>query len=80
MHETSLFQLPPVERAGRYRQLADEMRSSAGSAATEESRIGYLNMAVEWLEMADKLEAEHGKVSVIVDPELASLLRRSSSE
>jgi len=80
MDETPLFQLPPVERAGRYRQLAEEMRVRAAAAATEESRIGYLNMAVEWLDMADKLEAQHGKVSVAVDAELAPLLRDTSSE
>jgi putative NADH-flavin reductase len=80
MDETPLFQLPPVERAGRYRQLAEEMRDRATSAATEESRIGYLNMAVEWLDMADRLEAQHGKISVVVDAELALLLRNPSPE
>jgi len=80
MDETALFELPPVERAERYRQLGEEMRCRADSAGTEETRIGYLDMAVEWLVMAEKLEAEYGKVSVVVEsPELASLLRRSSS-
>ena len=80
MDDTALFELPPVERAERYRQLAEEMRFRAGAAGTEETRIGYLDMAIEWLAMAEKLEAEYGKVSVVVEsPELASLLRRSSS-
>jgi len=80
MQETSLFQLPPVERAQRYRQFAGEMRSRAASALTPETRLGFLRMAVQWLDMADKLETEYGKVSVLVEaPGLASLLRRSSS-
>jgi len=80
MDETALFELTPVERAGRYRQLAEEMRSRAGSAATEDTRLRYLDMAVEWLEMADKLDAEHGKLSIVLDaPVLAALLRQTSS-
>ena len=80
MGKTPLFELPPVERAGRYRRFAEEMRSRADSAATEETRLGYLNMAVEWLEMADRLDAEHGKLSIVLDaPVLASLLRQVSS-
>ena len=74
------FDLSPTERAIQYRQLAEDMRSRADRAFTEETRQGYLNMAVRWLDMADKLDAQYGKVSVIVGPELASLLRRSSSE
>jgi hypothetical protein len=80
MDKSPLFQLPPVERAEHYRQFAEEMRARAASAVTEETRIGYLNMAVEWLDMAETLEAEHGKISVAVEaPDLVSLLRRSSS-
>jgi hypothetical protein len=37
-------------------------------------------MAVEWLDMAERLEAEYGKVSVTVQaPELASFMRRRGS-
>lgn len=72
------FDQSPAERASEYRQLAEDMRSRAENAVTEETRRGYLNMAVRWLDMADKLDAEYGKVSVIVDPEVASLLRRTS--
>ena len=80
MNETSVFQLPPIERAGHYRKFAGHMRSCAASALSKEIRMGYLDMAVQWLDMADKLEAEFGKVSIAVEaPELASLLRRSSS-
>ena len=73
------FNLTPIERAAHYRELADEMRSRASIAATEETRLGYLDMAVQWLDMADSLEAEYGKVSVMVEPELASLLKRDPS-
>ena len=79
MDDTS-FGLPPVERAAHYRQLAEQMRSRAASAVTEETRIGYLNAAVEWLDMADRLELQHGKVTVIVSPELAALLRGGTSK
>ena len=74
------FDLSPTDRAAHYRQLAQDMRLRADGAATEETRLGYLNMAVQWLDMADKLDAQYGKVSVIVDPELASLLRRSAAD
>jgi hypothetical protein len=37
-------------------------------------------MAMGWLDMAEKVEAEYGKVSVVVEfTELASILRQSSS-
>jgi len=70
------FHLSPTDRAAHYRQLADEMRSRAQSTASGQTRIGYLNMADEWLYLAEKLEAEYGKVSVIVESELASLLKQ----
>ena len=80
MTSVNWIELPPAKRAARYRELAEEMRASAASAATEDSRRAYLQMAVEWLDMADNLEAEYGKVSVTVEaPELASLLRRRAS-
>jgi hypothetical protein len=78
MDETALLQLPPIERAERYRQYAEAMRSRAASAVTRETRMGFLRMAVGWLDMADKLEAEYGKVSVVVQaPALAVMLRRT---
>lgn len=78
MEATSLFQLPPVERAARYRQFAAVMRSRAASALTRETRLGFLRMALQWLEMAEKLEAEYGKVSILVEaPALAALLRHT---
>jgi hypothetical protein len=77
---TDLFNLEPVERAQRYRKLAEAMRCFAASAESEDTRRGYLRMAIDWLDMADKLNAEFGNVSVTVDaPEMAALLERSNS-
>jgi hypothetical protein len=56
------------------------MRVRANGATTEETRLGYLNMAVEWLDMADALDTEYGKISVTAEAlDLPKLLRRSSS-
>ena len=80
MNSVNLVKLPPSDRATRYRELAEEMRSSAARAATAETYQAYLRMAVEWLDMAERLEAEYGKVSITVQaPELASLIRRRGS-
>ena len=68
------FNLSPADRAAHYRQLADNMRSRSTSVASEEVRLGYLDMAAEWLNLAEKLEAECAKISVTVESELASLL------
>ena len=70
------FHLSPTDRAAHYRQLAEAMRLRADTAVTEETRLGYLNMASDWLDLAEKLEAEYGKVSVIVESELAPLLKQ----
>lgn len=81
MDSQDLFQLPPAERAARYRELAGEMRCRADNAASDEFRDAYLSIAEEWLGMAGTVEAEYGKVSVSLDaPELASLLRRNPSQ
>ena len=73
------FHLSPTDRAAHYRQLAEAMRLRAQSAASEQTRIGYLNMADEWLYLAEKLEAEYGKLSVTVESDLTSLLRQQGS-
>jgi hypothetical protein len=73
--DDALFGCPPKERAARYRALAEEMRSRAALAVTKETRLGYLNMAVDWLDMADKLDARYGQVSVIAEPEQSAGLR-----
>jgi hypothetical protein len=81
MTESELFQLPPMHRAQRYRELAEEMQSRAANALSEETRAGYLRMAVQWLDMADEVEARRGTVSISAEtsPALASVLRRFSS-
>ena len=79
MGEKGSLDLSPAERAAEYRALAEDMRSRAAVAVNKEIRLSYLKMAVDWLDMADRLEAEYGKVSVVVDPALAELLRRDSS-
>jgi len=64
-------------RNGRYRELAEEMRSSADKATSDDARHDYLRMAVEWLDMAKRLKARYGKISVKVPaPELSALLQR----
>src|SRR5262249_43036810 len=72
--------LGPVERAQRYRKLAEAMRCLAASAVSEDVGRGYLVMAIDWLDMADRLDAEFGSVSVTVDaPEMAALVQRNTS-
>jgi hypothetical protein len=66
-HLADLFNLGPVERASQYRVYAEIMRSRAANARTEETRLGYLRMAVDWLDMADSLDAQYGKLSVAAD-------------
>jgi hypothetical protein len=75
-----LFHLGPLERAHRYRNLAEALRCLAVGAANEDTRRGYLRMAMDCLDMADNLDAEFGNVSVTVDAsEMAALLEGSSS-
>jgi hypothetical protein len=77
MNSMDWIGLPPTERAAHYRELAEEMRSNAAKAGSDATRKAYLQMAVEWLDMAEQLEAEYAKVSVTVQaPELVSFLRR----
>ena len=79
MSGVNWIELPPAQRAVQYREQAEEMRSRAAGAASEEMRRAYLKMAVEWLDMADEVEADYCKVSVTVEaPELAALLSRRS--
>jgi len=52
---TSFSELPPVERAKRYRQLAEDARREAESAKGT-MRESYLTIARQWIELADGLE------------------------
>ena len=44
-----------LSRAQRYRALADEMRASARSAATDGGRAELLDLAAQYERLADKL-------------------------
>jgi hypothetical protein len=68
---------PPAERAACYRAYAEQMQARAATALTEETRAGYLRMAQDWLALADDVEGQHAEVTVIVDPDVASILRRA---
>jgi hypothetical protein len=68
---------PSAERATCYRAYAEQMRAVAGAALTQETRAGYLQMAQEWLALASRIDDQHVEVTVNVDPELASILRRT---
>jgi hypothetical protein len=70
--------LPPIERAARYREYAELMVYRAERAITQELKAAYLCVAEDWLKMAAKLEVQYGRVAVIVDPELALLIAKSS--
>lgn len=76
MSRPDLFDLPPVQRAAYYRDLAQQLRSRAAHAITRDLRDAYLKIAVEWLDMADGLEAEFEKTSITVESEIASLLEQ----
>lgn len=69
------FSLSPIERAAHYREVAELMRLRASSATLEETRAGYETVAAQWVCMAEKLEAEHGKARVIVHSEHACQLQ-----
>lgn len=48
--------LPHEERAGRYRQLAEETRQLARRADTEEVRQAYESLAAQWRSLAEYAE------------------------
>ena len=72
-------ELPPTERAECYRAYAEQARSYAETAVTPEIRAGFLKMAEDWLKLADDLDTHYGKISVSVNPELASILNKQSA-
>ena len=45
--------LPYEERAGRYRQLAEETRQLARRADTDEVRQAYESLAAQWASLAE---------------------------
>jgi hypothetical protein len=68
--------LPPIERASCYRAYAEQMQSRAEHARTPEFKAAYLRVAADWLQLAADIEAQYGQVTVVIAPELASLLNR----
>jgi hypothetical protein len=74
MNSHDAAELPPAERAAHYRELAQDMQSRAVNAINEDIRSAYLKIAVEWLDMADRLEADFDGIRVTVESDLASLL------
>jgi hypothetical protein len=55
MVENDPLELPPLQRAARFRKYADEMISRASEAASEEQKVAYLKLAAEWLKLAEGL-------------------------
>ena len=54
---TEFSELPPKERAKRYRQLAQDAEKLAGQSKGG-IRESYLIMAEQWRKLADEVEAE----------------------
>lgn len=48
----------PAERAGRYLRIADEARSLAWRASGAEVKEAYLDLAMEWVFLADQARRE----------------------
>ena len=53
-----LSELPPAERAARYRELAAEALERAQAAGGEDIRQSYRLMAEQWNKLAADLERE----------------------
>jgi hypothetical protein len=70
--------LPPAERAACYRQQAEEIQFRATRAVNEDLKAAYLLVAEDWLKLADDIEAQYGQVTLVIEPELASLLAKAS--
>ena len=54
---TEFSELPPWERAKRYRQLAQDAEKMAAQSK-DPIRESYLLMAEQWRKLADQVEAE----------------------
>lgn len=46
------------ERLARYRKLSEDARRSAADAATIELTAGFLKLAIEWDELAERARSE----------------------
>lgn len=55
--------LPPLERARRYREMAEAACLLAADAPNSERKAGYLEYASAWHDLAAALERELGGIS-----------------
>jgi hypothetical protein len=55
--------LPPLERARRYREMAEAAYLLAADASSSERKAGYLEYASAWHDLAAALERELGGIS-----------------
>jgi hypothetical protein len=67
--------LPPQERAACYRNFAECAGQWAEKATTKELRASYLMLAQQWRDLARATGGERNRVTVVLDPELAALIR-----
>jgi hypothetical protein len=51
-----LFDLSPIERAQRYRELAKEVSSQANESTDRAARQSYMLVAEQWRQRADAVE------------------------
>ena len=67
--------LPPQERAECYRNFAECADQWAEKATTQELRASYLMLAQQWRDLARVTAGDSNRVTVVLDPELAALIR-----
>jgi len=58
-----LIDLPPEQRAAKYRALAGDVEEWAAKAATPAARESYLLLAEQWRALAAQVEAESIHIS-----------------
>ncbi|HEY8617220.1 hypothetical protein [Phenylobacterium sp.] len=58
MLTTSQSQESPADRAGRYLRMADRVRNMAWRATGHEVKEAYLDLAMQWVFLADEARRE----------------------
>ena len=53
---TEISDLPPKERAARYRALAEDATRQAARAGSERMRESYRMMAAQWIRLAEEAD------------------------
>ena len=53
---TEISDLPPTERAARYRALAEDAKRQGSRATSESMRDSYDMMAAQWTKLADEAD------------------------